>query len=51
MQLGSRVTVAVALTPPLAWELPHVAGGALKKKKKKKDNNTTNRSSCCGAVG
>ena len=27
---------AAVLIPPLAWELPYVADGALKKKKKKK---------------
>ena len=36
MQLGSGVTVAVALIQPLAWEPPYAMGAALKKTKKKK---------------
>ena len=36
MQLRSRIAVAVALIQPLAWELPHATGTALKSKKKKK---------------
>ena len=30
---------AVAPIPPLAWELPNAAGGALKNEKKKKNGN------------
>ena len=33
MWLGSDVAVAVALIPPLAWELPYVSGVALKRQK------------------
>ena len=39
MQLGSGVAMtaaAVAMIPPLTWELPYAAGVSLKRKKKKK---------------
>ena len=35
MQLRSYIPVTVIPIRPLAWELPHVAGAALKRKKKK----------------
>ena len=35
-----RRPAAIALIRPLAWELPHAAGMALKKKKKKKKIKT-----------
>ena len=44
MQLGfhgagaGAVAAAVGLIRPLAWELPHAPGGALKKKKQKQKN-------------
>ena len=42
MWLRSHIAVAVAaatalMIQPLAWELPYVAGAALKKQKKKKE--------------
>ena len=41
---------AVALTQPLAWELPYAPGAALKSKSKNKNKQKQRGSSLCGAA-